>query len=104
MGGSCSAFRAADPVPFSAIARPGLVILAFAALAGCTNAEGTLLLERGYRGPDDPCRTVGAFFTNVPGDASPDLVACPPGTPPPPAGRVWPLGPQDGQDTYYLVP
>jgi hypothetical protein len=91
-------------VPSPAIARQGLLALAFAALAGCTDAEGTLLLENGYRGQDDPCRTIGAFFTNVPGDASPDLVACPPGTPPPPAGKVWPLGPQDGSETYYLVP
>jgi hypothetical protein len=91
-------------VPVPRVARPGTLALAFATLAGCTNAEGTLLLERGYRGPDDACRTIGTFFTNAPGDASPDLVACPPGTPPPPAGKVWPLGPQDGFETYYLVP
>jgi hypothetical protein len=80
---------------------------AFAALlvlAACTDADGGLILGPAYGGADAPCRAIGAFFTNEPGDASPDLVACPPGVPPPPAGRVWPLGAEDGFETYYLVP
>ena len=46
-------------------------------LAGCTSAEGDLILGDGYRGPDDPCRGIGEFFTNDPDDDSPDLVGCP---------------------------
>lgn len=73
-------------------------------LAACTDADGGLVLKDGYGGQAAPCRAIGGFFTNDPGDTSPDLVACPTGVAPPPAGRVWPLGTEDGFETYYLVP
>lgn len=73
-------------------------------LGACIDADGNLVLEGAYGGQPTSCRAVGTFFTNDPGDASPDLVACPPGVAPPQAGRVWPLGAEDGFETYYLVP
>jgi len=82
-----------------------LFALQGAVLAGCTTAEGDLILADGYRGPDDPCRGIGEFFTNAPDDASPDLVGCPVGGDATlSAGTVVPLGVQSGYDTYYVVP
>ncbi len=82
-----------------------LLVLQGAALAGCTSAEGDLILANGYRGPDDPCRGIGTFFTNAPDDASPDLVGCPVDADTTLSARtIVPLGVQSGFDTYYLVP
>jgi hypothetical protein len=82
-----------------------LCVLPGILLTGCTSADGDLILGDGYRGPDDPCRGIGAFFTNAPDDASPDLVGCPVNANATLSGRVIvPLGVQSGFDTFYLVP
>jgi hypothetical protein len=82
-----------------------LFVLQGIVLAACTSAEGDLILGDGYRGPDDPCRGIGEFFTNAPDDDSPDLVGCPVDADTMLSSRILvPLGVQSGFDTFYVVP
>lgn len=77
-----------------------LAVLAL--LAGCTTEQGDLILNGAYRDAGDPCDRLGRFFTNDPNDDSPDLVACTGEGGPP--GKLFPLGPEDGRDVFYVVP
>ena len=72
--------------------------------AGCTTANGDLVLREGYASPDDPCQKLGYFFSNDAEDASPDMVACPPGQRPDNTqSRIFVVGPEAGRDVYYVT-
>lgn len=73
-----------------------------ALLAGCANEQGELILDGAYRDQGDLCDRLGRFFTNDPDDVNPDLVACAGEDVPP--GWLFPLGPQDGRNMFYVVP
>ena len=78
------------------------VLVAMVLVAGCTTAEGDLVLKGVYRDEGDPCQKLGRWFSNDPNDDSPDIVACLGEVDLP--GRVIPLGSEGGYRVAYVVP